>query len=397
MEKIITKWWPLIVFGLLAGLFGYGYQNMYFHQDDLDWFIMANRPVLELMSAPIGDHVNYVWRLLLSLEWNTFHFNFPPYLVVSLAMHACVVGLLYKLARLSSGREDLAAMAAILFSINTNWTETLLWISGQTITITTLFVLLAMLSIWQKRGEGAFLLLASWTSALSLGLLGASLLVYKKLRIKTMFVLVVLATIYKLWAMDGTKIEMSLSWLWQVGLVGVLAMINSVVGRLLIPFDRFELARIGIAGWLMVYGLWTMRGKLRDIWRDNWSRFLLIQIGLYYLIVAVGRAQYGVGIMRAERYVYLGLALFLLLTVRVLRDWKMDKWVWVVGVVVGLQIAGLYTRANWYIERPQQLKTLVEEVKRADPSTINGEDFLPHFVLNDERLGYGDLVRLIDD
>lgn len=395
MAKIITKWWWVLSSLMLLGMYLYGYLRMYFHQDDLDWFILANRPLLQVMQTPIGDHVNYVWRLLLKIEWDLFGMNFPPYLVVSVLIHLGVIGLLYKLARLSSGRADLAAMAALLFSINTNWTETILWISGQTITITTLFVLLVMVAIWKKKGELIWLLLASWTSALAMGVLGATILVVRKLRWQTVGVLFGLGAIYKLWATDGTSIPVSLEWIAKVASVWGLMLINSVIGRLLIPFDRLEMVRIGMVSLCMVYGLWRMRGKLLDIWLDQWSRFLLLQLGIYNLIVAVGRAQYGIGIMRSERYTYLGLLLTLLLAVRVMRGVKIGRWGWLISIIVIVQGIGLYHRANVYIERPQQLKKLVQEIRQTDTTKINSEAYLPHYVLNDERLKYLDLVPLL--
>lgn len=396
MSKIIEKYWWILAGVMLLVLYSYGYQNMYFHQDDLDWFLMAHKPFLQVMSAPIGDHVNYVFRLLLKLEWDLFHLYFPAYLLVSVAIHGTVVWLLYKLAKVTTGRADLAAYVALIFTINTNWTEVVLWMSGQTISITAMFVLLGMIAIWKKRWVTVALIVSSWTSALALGLLGACLFLYKKMRVKVLGVIVVVGVIYFWKGTDGTKIAYSLDWAINVGMVWGLAIVNTVIGRLFIPFDRFEIMRIGIVCLLITHGAWRFRIKLLEIWKDNWSRFLIIQISVYYLIVAVGRAQYGVGIMRAERYAYLGLAILILLVVRVLRTTKIGKWVWIVPVLVGLQIVGFYRRANDYIARPQQLKQLIDQVKSGEDRS-EGNKYLPHFVLNDERLKYSDLMILLND
>jgi hypothetical protein len=208
--------------------------------------------------------------------------------------------------------------------------------------------------------------------------------------------LLVVAMIYFFLSTDGTKLQVSWRWIVQVGLVWVLALTHTVIGRLIIPFDRFELLRIGLVAIFIGVALYKWRSRLGGVWSDLWSRFLLLQIGFYYLIVAVGRAQYGIGIMRAERYAYLGLALFLLLMVRALRKWKMGRWVWIVPLIMFLQIIGLYVRVNAYIERPQQLKSLVERVKKGGSESVNSGEYLPHFVLNDERLRYADLIDLID-
>lgn len=378
---------------------------MYFHQDDLDWFLLAHKPFADIMNASIGDHVNYLFRILLKIEWSMFHLYFPGYLMVSVIMHAGVVWLVYKLSLLTSERRDLSAYAALLFTINTNWTEVVLWISGQTISITVIFVLMSMFSIWKKRGEVVSLFLASWTSALALGLPIAAILTYgidfAKKRISragygaigSMFLVLILI----MWKRsDGTELELSLLWAKMVVEVWGLAMINSVLGRLLIPFDSLEIWRIGGVCLLIVGGAWKYREQIIAIWRDSWSRFLIVQMSVYYLIVAVGRAQYGVGIMRAERYAYLGLALFLLLLSRVLRKAQLGRWIWVVPLLLIIQSIGLYRRAEDYVVRPQQLKRVVEEVLR-DVEKIDENAYLPHFVLNDERLRYSDLMMLIND
>lgn len=287
----------------------------------------------------------------------------------------------------------MGAIAALLFTINTNWTESVLWISGQTISITALVVLWAMLSIWSKKNEVIWLFLASWTSALAMGLLGSALLIYKK----GLIPLTIVMLVYLFLGSDGTKIVFSWEWLGQVGVVSVGMMINSVIGRLLIPFDRFEILRIGIVIGFLVYGAWRWRSRLSEIWHDTWSRFLIVQIVIYNLVVALGRAQYGIGIMRAERYTYLGLALFLLLVVRVLRNRQFGKWIWIVPVLVLMQGVGFYTRARVYVVRPQQMKQLFVEINEQGRENIKLDQYLPHFVLNDERLKYRDLMNLIND
>ncbi len=390
--------WSVLTVGLiLVGLFWWGVQNAYFHQDDLDWFLLANRPLGEVLVYPIGDHVNYLFRLLINIEWNWFGFNFAPYLLVSVVMHGIVIWLIYLVARASSGRRDLAAIAAVLFSINTNWNETVLWISGQTISITAIFVLLAMLAIWNNKSQGLMLFLASWTSALSLGLLGATVVVDKRLRWKAIVILMLVGLIYLFWGGDGTSLPSSVTWLSRVVVVAGLMVVNTVIGRLIIPFDQFELMRIGIVTALLLWGLWRWRSQLIAVWRDQWSRLLVVQIFFYNMVVAVGRAQFGIGIMRAERYSYIGLALLLLLAVRIFRKVKFGKWIWVVPVIVILQIIGFDVRARAYIVRPQQLKILVRQLRQMRDEEIVMDAYLPKFVLNDDRLKYRDLLSLIKD
>ena len=50
-----------------------------------------------------------------------------------------------------------------------------------------------------------------------------------------------------------------------------------------------------------------------------------------------------------------------------------------------------------YIKRPEQLKVLVSEIKQKGISEEKYDEYLPRFVLNDERLKYRDLMILLDD
>lgn len=406
IKKLLNKLWWVVPSVLLIGIYIYGYREMFFHQDDLDWFIMANRPFWSLIAAPLSDHINYIFRILLKFEWDTFHLYFPAYQAVSVLLHAIVIGLLYKLAKLTSGRADLAAIAAVLFSVNTNWTEVVLWTSGQTISITVVFVLLAMIALWKAKWRVFSIWLASLTSALALGLPAAAFLVYginlrkrsvNKLGVGLILIAGFVTLMYYWRATDGTLISISYSWLVKVLEVMALGVLHTVIGRLIIPFDRWENIRLVIVSVITLGSFYKWRNKLEYIWRDEWSRFLILQIIFYYLVVAVGRAQYGVGIMKAERYAYLGLALLLLLVARMLRNLRVGRWIWIVPIIVVMQCLGFYTRARAYVVRPQQVKILFSDIQKMDISLINPEAYLPHFVLNDERLKYSDLMGLMRD
>lgn len=405
MPKIIEKWWGVIVAVLLLVVYFWGVKNMYFHQDDLDWFMMANRPFWQVIAAPLSDHINYIFRVLLKLEWDNFHLFYPGYLAVSVLLHTSVIMMIYHVVKITSGRRDLAIYSAFLFTLNTNWTEVVLWSSGQTISISALFVLLALYSVWRGRGRSIWIFLSTFTSALSLGMVPATFLVYgldykKRKLFKLGLSMILMSTMilgfYKYVATDGTQIEYSFLWMVNVIEVMVLGVAHTVIGRLFIPFDRFEVVRIAIVSLLLVYGVWRYRGEIPKILKDKWSVFLLLQIFFYYLIVAIGRAQYGVGIMRAERYGYLGLALVLLLSSRIIRKWRVGKWAWVVPCLVILQGMGLYLRAQDYVVRPQLLRGVVEEVQKSS-GDINPDSYLPYEILNDQRLKYRDLMGLLDD
>ncbi|MFZ2200013.1 MAG: hypothetical protein WAV40_04450 [Microgenomates group bacterium] len=405
MQKIILKWWKVSIFLMLGAIYFWGVKNMYFHQDDLDWFMMANRPFWQVIAAPLSDHINYIFRVLLKVEWDNFHLFFPGYLAVSVLLHTGVIALLYQLVKLTTGRRDLAVYSALLFTINTNWTEVVLWSSGQTISISALFVLLALQSVWKAKNRSIWIFLSSFTSALALGMIPATLLTdgidYKKRKLyRVGFAMILISAIvllfYKFVATDGTQIEYSLAWGVRVIEVMVLGVVNTVIGRLVIPFDKYETIRIILVSLLLGYGLWRYRDKIFKLLKDKWSVFLLMQLFFYYLIVAIGRSQYGVGIMRAERYSYIGLALVLLLIARIIRNWQTRKWAWIVPCLVILQMIGLYRRAQDYIVRPQLLRGVVQEVQKSRVN-VNPESYLPYEILNDERLKYSDLIKLIDD
>lgn len=404
MQKISDKWWVIAAI-MLGVIYGYGHQKMFFHQDDLDWLILANKSWGGIIAAPIGDHINYLWRLLLKSEWELFGLNFPAYLAVSVALHGMNVWLLYQVAR-RLGNESWARLAALIMSVNTNWTETVLWMSGQTILITATLVLLANWARSRKKWQLTTLALSSLTSALALGTVVASGLIdgidWTKKKLKRVGVgvgIVVgwIALIYLTVASDGTELAVSGNWVVKViGVMG-LAIVNTAVGRAIIPFDRLEMVRIvGVA--IAMVGLgWKYRARLGEWRQDSWVQFLSVQILAYYLIVAVGRAQYGLGIMRAERYAYIGLALILLLGVRLARTVRVKTGM-LVGVllIVTLQSWGLWVRAEQYIRRPTQMRMLFEQIISQEIKTEMEREYLPHFVLNDERLKYGDIKILFE-
>lgn len=401
MEKIITKYYLWIVVFVLFGTFIFGYINMYFHQDDLDWLILANRPFFEVMAQPLSDHINYIFRLILKIQWDIFGFRFAPYFTVSILIHFINVLLLHKLVDLTTNRKDLSAVVALIFVVNTNWTEIVLWFSGQTISITLTFMLLAMIALYKQKYRSISIFFASMTSALALPLIPASLFVWGKGKKRiTLFGYILIALsilvllLHKYRALDGTKIEMSLAWLGQVILVMGLGVINTVIGRLVLPFDRFEIFRIIAVATVLGFALYKNREKIMQFVKDKWNRFLGLQLFFYYLIVAVGRAQFGVGIMRAERYGYVGLALLLLLCVRMFRNIKIGKWVWIVPTILMIQVFGLYRRSEDYVKRPQQLKQAIEQVQK-NRKVVNPDSYLPYEILNDERLKYIDLINLI--
>lgn len=398
MAKKISFWikshWYFGIVAILMLLLFYSTKKMFFHQDDLDWFILANKSFIDMMLAPIGDHVNYLWRVLLKIEWELFGLQFPPYAMVSVLMHGIVVWLLYLLAYETSGRKDLAMAVAYIFVINTNWTETVLWISGQTISITAIFVLLTMLSIWRKKHILLMLLLSSWTSALALGLHAASLLVYKKLRLRVASIILLIGMIYKLGGGDGTSISFGIAWAVKAILVWGLMIVNSLIGRSIIPFDKFEIWRIVLVLIAITFLLQKSWRKIPQLWNDKWTRFLVVQFVIYYLVVAVGRSQFGIGIMRAERYVYLGMALGLLIIARWMRNTKIRHLSKIVAMIVVIQIAGFWHRSSYYVDRPQQMKELFEKVRGLDGEKCYRDEYLPQFVLQDERLRYSDLLGI---
>ncbi len=68
-----------------------------------------------------------------------------------------------------------------------------------------------------------------------------------------------------------------------------------------------------------------------------------------------------------------------------------------VPLVMVVQSGGFFVRGNDSVVRPQQVKQLFIEIDKQGRENIRMDEYLPYFVLNDERLKYQDLMNLMID
>lgn len=404
LKIFIEKWW-VIVGVLLLSMYIYGYFRMYFYLDDLFWFTLMSQSLPEIMSSPLSEHINYLFKIFFKIEWNLIGFNFPPYLFISIAIHGFVVWLIYSLSIMTSGRKDLSAFVAILFTINTNWNEIVLWVSGQTVSFTVVFVLLSMIAIWKNRYQVLTIGLATMTSAIALGLPLAFLFTYGykigKWQISkegwgVVGVILMISLIYIFIPSDRTAVEITLSSVVSIVIFWILSIINIMISRFFVPFDQFESVRLAVVILALCILVYKYKDSFRVIWADMWSRFLFLQIGIYYLVVATGRFQYGDLLIRTERFAYLGLALFFLLLVRIFRNVSLNKLIYLMPLLIFIQCLGFFVRAESYVIKPQRLKSLVVEIRATDQNIIKYDDYLPEYVFPRKAMRYKDLVHLIN-
>lgn len=363
--------------------------QMWFHQDDLSWMKLAQRPWLSQLTIPVAEHINYVFRFFFKLEYQIFRWNYPGYLAVSVLMHVGVAWLIALITAKITKKRELAMLAGLLFLVNTNWNETVMWVSGQTILISALFTLATVYHLVRKTNImwwGLLLWLTSMTSALTVWLPVVTVGVFwqdKKIRWSALTVILWIAGIYYLRGNGETGV--SINWL-EAAVTGGLMIINTLIGRWWWPWEVGEKVRIGItaiAGGLFVWkwgkGLWE---KIRHN-RESW--FLLLSLVSYYAVVALGRSRYGIGIMRAERYAYLGLALLLPVLMWMIKEFKI-KFSYVKWIALGLgliQIFGFVDRASRYTTRPRQLYELHRKIESLDKTKCYQDGDFPTHVFGE--------------
>ena len=373
---------------------------MWFHQDDLTWMRLAQHSWGEQLLIPVNEHINYLFRLMFKLEYELFGWNYGEYFAVSLMLHLITMVLVGKITTIVTNNRTWGRWAAIIFAVNTNWNETVFWISGQTIQIS---AVLGLFTIWLilRQAKWPMILLAmvaaSVTSALVVWLPLVTWAVWYRQRALSRVSVLVLVGIGLIYGKQGNlSVGESINWV-TVAITGGLMVINTLIGRLWWPWEVGEMGRIGVTtgaiiGWGIVWGKkWAQWVK-----KNRQIIYLLVSLAAYYGIVAVGRAQYGIGIMRAERYAYLGLALFLPIAMWTLSQMKV-KLQWVGGgaiIILMIQTAGLTDRMGRYVERPRQLKDLSQKIEQLDKTKCYRDDYFPNFVFGNETTTYSEYQSL---
>lgn len=368
---------------------------MWFHQDDLSWMKLAQLSWSEQFSTPVNEHINYLFRVMFRIEYINFGWNYGYYWVVSVLIHIGVILGIFNLTKILTNDKKLGLLAGLLFSINTNWNEVVMWVSGQTISITVLVVIWTIYWVFERKNYwkiGGAILLSSITSALAAWLpvlLGPFYYKDKKILYPSILALSFMAGVY-LFFSSGVGGEIGHN-IWQI--VGVLSLgiINTVLGRLWWPFEIGEQYRIAITFilLLMILVKWG-RQIFKTIYADKRILFLLVAVIVYYGFVAIGRAQYGIGMMRAERYAYMGLALLLPVIYRVAQELKF-KLKLIVGMTLVLfviQLFGFSERMKLYMIRPSQLKNFHNQILNLDKSKCYKNEVFPEFVFGNNNTYY---------
>lgn len=410
-----------IIFFLLSGVFVFGVQNMYFHQDDIIYLVQSASGIKTFLAIPANEHLNYVFRVLIWSEWSLFGLNYPLYLLVSVLIHLANTLLLRSLVRTITHSYWVSNLAAILFVVNTNWNETVLWISGQSFTFSILLSLMAYRLIlilnekkFTKKCEiiclVVLLTLPGFTSGVGLWLPISTLLVYGRSKTQKMTTIgkasalsILGLTLAYIKLLDSGIFkyylnELGLRKLSHIVLFPFLSFFNSVVGRLLVPWDNLRSIRVLLVV-ILVAWLFKRREYLIRLLQKIDFKFSLISLSIYYISITWGRVIYGLGAARAERYAYLGLIFFIILFSQLVMMMKLKKHIvsLVVLIIVGMQIMGFVGRSRAYFVRPRMVKQLISNIRELDRSTCYKNALLPDYIDEYTDLMYSDLNGLFDE
>ncbi len=412
---------PYLVISLISLLLHFGLTSMYFHQDDLTYLINSNTNLLNLLTAPVNEHLHYTFTLLFKLQWQLFHLYFAPYFLISVVLHLLNLWLLWLIVKQLTKDSFLAWIAVLLFILNNNWNETILWISGQTITLSSFFVFFAIYRLLQLKEKPfsfkkllvfiPILTLPSLTSALGLWLPVVILPFYglnfskRKLNWIGVSSLLSLLTIFLFYSTQSSGLNpdsqiphFTFSTLITIVSITFLAPLSTALGSLFVPWDLFRTRAI-ILIFLTFSLLTTSHKKILSFLKNKDNLFFLSCLFAYYLVIAVGRFQFGLGIAKANRYAYIGLFFLLILAARFLNQYTHKplkaKIILFSLFIILIQISGFYSRAIPYTTRPTQVRSMIEQLQ-----TLTGcyqDGYLPDFVSPIPVSKYSDLLPLINN
>lgn len=421
LEKYLIFLAPYLVFISVLVIFQFGFRKMYFHQDDFSYLISSQvRNIGDLLKEPVGEHLHYVFRLFFNLEWEFFGLNFVPYFLVSIGLHLLNLLVMWLIILRLTHNKFLAWAATIIFSINTNWNETVLWISGQTITLSSLLVFWAYCFVTDIKDSQfklkdwlsltVFLILPGITSGLGVWLplvvLGFYGINYPKRKINwkgyaSLIALSVFLFLY-ITRSDGVISEVSetilmVKTLFLGFIFTILAIGNTAVGETLVPWDGQMGLRIIVVFSLLLVSFKRRKEILRIFLFDKSVWFAMVCLLLYYYFVGISRVQYGIGIAKANRYAYMGLIFILILLTQVLNKMKINRGLIALFsiVILLIQIHGFYWRAEPYTQRPTQVRIMVKKLKQA--SGCYQDDYLPSYVSPIKIHKYSELLPLINN
>lgn len=401
------KWILVLIFFILSFAYFFGLSRMYFHQDDVDFLIGVARDWPKFLLQPVNEHVVILFMGLYRLEWQLFGTNFAGFLTVSLLLHIANLVLAGWLVFAETKSRFYAFLTGLTLTINNNWNESLWWSTGQMWLLATFFCLISLwwLSLWREKKITGFwwglvLMIILILPGLSWGVgliwpaivfLGYGWGAGKKSRVSPLGYGMLasqagLLLIYRWLSVSKMEIVqfMQLKRLGQMLIFVVVGISNTVVGRLVFPWEN-KLVRL-----LVLFGLLMILVASIAIWRrklTGQARFLLMATVLIYLTYSLGRASFGIGAAMATRYAYLPTFFLVMAVMMILAKinfrWK-DRLV--LGLCLYLALSGLAV-FNWRVtewsKRPRQTKEYFALVRRLADHCLVDEP-LPDFINPDQ-------------
>lgn len=403
-EKLILTLTILI----LVFVYVFGLSKMYFHQDDVDFLVAVSADWPKTIWLPVNEHAVILFWLLYRLEWWFFGINFGGFLTVSLLLHGLNLFLAGRLVYEETRSRYYGLLTGLILAVNNNWNESVWWSTGQMWLLATLFGLISLLLLrsWQRGKIGGIYwgLLIMAVSALpglswGVGLLWPLILLVSfrflgSLKYGLLISQGALLLVYQLLASPKNLASLlTLGRLVQMVIFVIVGLANTVVGRLVFPWENKPIRFLVLAG-LLVLLLKTFR-----LWRGKvvgWPLSLTMASILIYATYSLGRASFGVGQAMATRYAYLP-TFFLVMAVMVV--WAKVKFgrqkeSLALGAAIYLAVAGLLV-FNWRVtewtKRPQMVRWYFNSIKRLSADNCLIDEPLPKFINPDPTRRLSDL------
>lgn len=377
-----------------------GLSKMYFHQDDVDFLVAVARDWPKTILLPVNEHVVILFWLLYRLEWRLFGISFGGFLTVSMLLHSLNLFLAGRLVYEKTKSRYYGLMTGLVLAVNNNWNESVWWSTGQMWLLATLFCLLSLLLLSRQRYTPLLLTVAvlpglSW----GVGLIWPLILVLAfgvkgRLRWGLLAGQGLLLLVYRLLAPAKALAALfSLERLVRMVIFVVVGLANTVVGRLIFPWENKPVRLLVLVGLLFLI-LITFRVWRRKI--SGWPLSLIMASALIYLTYSFGRASFGIGQAMATRYAYLPTFLLVMAVAIIWSKINLGKKkdVLALPVAIYLSVAGLMVfnwRVSEWTKRPQMVKEYFGRIKEFSADNCLVDEPLPNFINPDPTKRLNDL------
>lgn len=392
----------LILTGLILGLvYLLGLSKMYFHQDDVDFLVAVARDWPTTILQPVNEHVVILFWLLFRLEWWVFGTNFGGFISVSMFLHLINLFLAGRLVFEETRSRYYGLLTGLILAVNNNWNESIWWSTGQMWLLATLFCLISILMLRRWRGGkipiiwGLLLVAVVVLPGLSwgVGLLWPLIVVLAfgvrgRLRLGLLMSQGVLLLFYRAIATPkiGLVSLVSLRRLIEMGVFVVVGLANTVVGRLVFPWENKPVRFLVLVILLLVIlkTAWAWRKKVSGL-----PISLISASGLVYLTYSLGRASFGIGQAMATRYAYLPTFFLVMAIIIIWTKISIGKWKDLLALIVSVYFAlagliGFWWRVNEWTKRPAMVKRYFDSVKRLSQENCLVDEALPKFINPDQ-------------